>query len=366
MTERAREVLWQDALSHATREAGAWPYAWMSDSNYLTASRRGTLNGEMVLHDPFAPNLKFSNMWVGLSAPEWTPKTSGLMGMDGFPDAVDWQRDAKFYQFWTRADTKGRFRLEHIRPGAYTLHAFTDGVLGEFVRSNIIVTASQQRSLGRLEWTPSRFGRTLWEIGVPDRTAREFRHGDLFWQWGLYFDYAKEFPNDVNFRIGASDWRKDWNYVQPPHLLSRDLATNGEENENNDNAAQALLSSPRHTAGSTTWSISFNLAKPARGTATLRLAFCGARNGCEVGVEVNGKSVASTGPLPPTGTMHRDGITGYWIEKDLSFDAALLQQGENRIRLISRASNWTQGVMYDYLRLELDDSAARWSAKLTP
>jgi rhamnogalacturonan endolyase len=285
--------------------------------------------------------------------------------MDGFPEAVDWQRDAKFYQFWTRADTKGRFTLERIRPGAYTLHAFADGVLGEFVRSNIIVAAGEQRSLGRLEWTPSRFGRTLWEIGVPDRTAREFRHGDHFWQWGLYFDYAKEFPNDVNFRIGASDWRKDWNYVQAPHLLSRDLAMNGEENENNT-AAQALVSSPRHTAASTTWSILFNLAKPTRGKATLRLAFCGARNGCEVGVEVNGKSVGTTGPLPPTGTMHRDGITGYWIEKDVGFDAALLQQGENRIRLISRASNWTQGVMYDYLRLELDDSAARWSAKLTP
>jgi rhamnogalacturonan endolyase len=286
--------------------------------------------------------------------------------VDGFPEGIDWQRDAKFYQFWSRADAKGRFTLEHIRPGAYTLHAFADGVLGEFVRSNIIVAAGERRSLGRLEWTPTRFGRTLWEIGVPDRTAREFRHGDHYWQWGLYFDYAKEVPEDVNFRIGASDWRKDWNYVQPPHLLSRDLATNGEENENNDNAAQALVSSPRHTGGSTTWSILFNLAKPVRGNATLRLAFCGARNGCEVGVEVNGKSVANTGPLPPTGTMHRDGITGYWIEKDLSFDAALLRQGDNRIRLISHASNWTQGVMYDYLRLELDDSAARWSAKLTP
>jgi rhamnogalacturonan endolyase len=40
MTERAREVLWQDALSRATNESAAWPYVWMSDSNYPPASRR--------------------------------------------------------------------------------------------------------------------------------------------------------------------------------------------------------------------------------------------------------------------------------------------------------------------------------------
>ena len=51
---------------------------------------------------------------------------------------------------------------------------------------------------------------------MPDRSAAEFRHGDHYWQWGLYNLYPQEFPNGVNFVVGKSDWTKDWNYVQPP------------------------------------------------------------------------------------------------------------------------------------------------------
>ena len=70
-------------------------------------------------------------------------------------------------------------------------------------------------------------------------------------------------------------------------------------------------------------------------------------------VVVNGKSIGETGVLPATGVMHRDGIRGYWFERDLSFNAELLNPGENVIKLTSFADNWTQGVMYDCVRLEL-------------
>ncbi len=61
-----------------------------------------------------------------------------------------------------------------------------------------------------------RYGRQLWEIGIPNRSAEEFRHGDHYWQWGLPQLYPAEFPNDVNFVIGKSDFQQDWNYAQPP------------------------------------------------------------------------------------------------------------------------------------------------------
>ena len=98
------------------------------------------------------------------------------------------------------------------------------------------------------------------------------------------------------------------------------------------------------------------MAGRPRGRATLRLAFCGTHRGCHVEAFVNGTSVGDTGVLPSTSAMQRDGIRAYWTEKDLGFDAALLQTGTNTVRLLSHASSWSQGVLYDSLRLELDDS----------
>lgn len=167
-TSLARDVLWRDALQHASAESNAWPYAWLSDPNYPPAATRGTITGELSLRDPFNPNPKMSNIWVGLTAPEWTPPPKlGPAPENGFPTTVDWQRDAKFYQFWTRADAQGKFTLQHIRPGSYVLHVFADGVLGELVRPGISISAGETRSLGHLEWTASRFGRTVWESACP-------------------------------------------------------------------------------------------------------------------------------------------------------------------------------------------------------
>lgn len=350
------EAMWQDALAQAAREQALWPYAWAADANYPPSAQRATVSGQLVLRDPLAPAAKLSNLWVGVAAPDYRVGFGG--GRGGFPPYVDWQRDAKFYQFWTRADAAGRFTISNVRPGTYTLHAVADGVLGEFTLTNVVVAAGQAKPLGELAWPPVRFGRQLWEIGVPDRTAREFRHGDHYWQWGLYFDYPKEFPQDVNFTIGRSDWRRDWNYVQPPRLENTSVPVAGEDEEASEDALATLVRGGGGRAvRSTKWAITFALPDAPQGRATLRLAFCGTHQGCNVEVLVNGVSVGETGTLPSTSAMQRDGIRAYWIEKQLPFAATQLRRGPNVIQLLSHANGWSQGVMYDYLRLELDEAA---------
>ena len=48
----------------------------------------------------------------------------GGFGFSGFgPQIVDWQNDAKYYQFWVRGDGRGNFTIPNVRPGRYTLHA---------------------------------------------------------------------------------------------------------------------------------------------------------------------------------------------------------------------------------------------------
>jgi hypothetical protein len=174
-------------------------------------------------------------------------------------------------------------------------------------------------------------GRQLWEIGTPNRSAEEFRHGDDYWHWGLYHQYPKEFPGDVHFVVGKSDPRRDWNYCQPPRVEGRRVQ-------------------------STTWSVTFELPEAPRGKAALRLAVCGSSGRGGVEVAVNGKPAGGTGPLPGSGVMHRDGVRGYWCERAVAFDAALLKRGTNVLTLTVPARSWVDGVLYDYLRLELAEA----------
>ncbi len=321
--------LWQDALAKAKAEEKAWPYEWEKGPEYPPSAGRGTVSGELVVSDPQAPGLKLRNLWVGLASPPYTPEGGGRNA-----GAVDWQRDSKHYQFWARGDDEGRFTIRNVRPGTYTLYAIADGVQGEFRQDNVAVAAGEKNDLGRLTWRPVRYGRQLWEIGTPNRSAEEFRHGDDYWHWGLYDQYPKEFPDDVRFVVGKSDPRRDWNYCQPPRVEARRVR-------------------------GTTWTVTFELPAAPRGKATLRLAICGSRGRGGVEVAVNGKPAGGTGPLPDSGVMHRDGIRGYWCERDVAFDAALLKRGTNVLTLTVPARSWTDGVLYDYLRLELDEAGGK-------
>ena len=90
------EAMWKDSLARSETEKKAWPYDWVQGIDYPHKDRRGTVSGQIVLTDPQAPNAKMSNLLVGLSAPDYT--TRGGRGQT----TVDWQLDAKYYQFWVR------------------------------------------------------------------------------------------------------------------------------------------------------------------------------------------------------------------------------------------------------------------------
>jgi rhamnogalacturonan endolyase len=56
-------------------------------------------------------------------------------------------------------------------------------------------------------------------------------------------------------------------------------------------------------------------------------------------------------------TINRDGIGGYWGEHDLVFPATLMKAGKNVLGLTVPAGGLMSGIIYDYLRLELDENA---------
>jgi rhamnogalacturonan endolyase len=413
-------AMWQNALTKADKEAGAWPYSWVAGVDYPHKDERATVSGQLLLNDP-QMQVKMGRLLVGLTAPDYTPTViprgrgafgggfgpagggedetnylrnyngygfnstnddanttnlnvrfgvqltnrpsrfgtnfnstngfsrfgtndfrgrnrSGRGGANAGPRTVDWQNDAKNYEFWVQADEYGRFAIPNVRAGNYTLHAIADGVLGDFSLTNVTVAAGSKYEFGRLSWAPVRYGRQIWDIGIPNRTGSEFFGGNNYFHWGWYLGYPVFYPHDVNFVIGKSDFRKDWFFEQVPH------------NEN-----------PANTTGSgqgrgTTWTVTFNLPATPHGKATLRLAICGVGTR-SLTVDMNDQPLGSVSNLVYNATINRDGIGGYWMEHNLAFDASLMKAGTNVLKLTIPAGSLTSGILYDYLRLELDENA---------
>ncbi len=310
-------AMYQDALAQVPREQAKWPYAWVRGVDYPLKKERAEISGQLVLQDPLVK--KFEHLMVGLAYP------------DG---ELNWQNDAKHYEFWVKGDEQGRFKIPNVRPGKYQLHAFVDGVMGELNGAVFNVQPGGNLELGRITWKPVHYGRQVWEIGIPNRSGSEFFKGDEYFKWGWYLEYSKLFPQDVTYTVGKSDYRKDWFFEQVPHIDGENLTGQGR-------------------GRATTWTIQFQMNSVPSGKATLRMGLCGV-SVRTLGVQVNGHEAGPVTGLVYNATINRDGIAGSWVEKDLTFDGALLKAGNNVITLTVPAGGVTSGVIYDSLRLEVE------------
>jgi rhamnogalacturonan endolyase len=353
-------ALWYDALDKAKEIRAAWPFDWVNGVDYPHKEGRSNVTGQFVLNDPQAATTKLPGLTVGLAHPDYNGTGGSFAARSGNGSLVKWPHDGNYYQFWNDGAEDGTFTITNVRPGTYTMHAFADGVLGEFERKNITVTAGQKLDLGKIEWKPVRYGKQVWEIGYPNRNGSEFFKGDEYWLWGWCVRYPLLFPNDITYTVGKSDWHKDWFFEQVPHGTS----TAWLNPEAKDPANQRFGWVKAATGGedmwrtigrgrATTWTIKFNMEKAPQGKATLRVALGGA-DSTNLAVAVNGKTVGSIRPVS-TNALRYNTDRGVWHEYAQPFDAALLKAGENQMQLTVPAGELTSGVCYDYLRLELDE-----------
>jgi len=373
-------ALWHDALDEAGVIKPQWPFDWVQGVDYAHKDERSAVTGQIVLDDPQARTTKLPHLAVGLTHPDFTGPARAFSLRAGNGTTVTWAHDADYYQFWADGAKNGKFTIANVRPGTYTLHAFADGVLGEFAATNIIVEAGKPLDLGKLDWKPVRYGKQVWEIGYPDRTGGKFYKGDgaNYWLWGWDLRYALLFPNDITYTIGKSDYHKDWFFEEVPHATNLSFVNPAAKDPANqrfgwvkaeslDVYSQSDQTGPWRVYGrgrATTWTIKFNMDKAEHGLATLRVALAGADGGGGLanpggpgglGVAVNGQSVGSIRTVA-TNALRYNTDRGVWREYALTFDAALLKSGENEMQLTVPAGELTSGVVYDYLRLELDES----------
>ncbi|KAF3671380.1 putative oligopeptide transporter 4-like [Capsicum annuum] len=330
-------TLWEDAKKQMLTEVQSWPYSFPCSEDFPSSSHRGNISGRMLVLDRYFKDDKIpaSGAYVGLAPPG---------------EAGSWQRECKDYQFWTRADEEGKYVISNIRAGDYNLYAFVPGFIGDYKCDTIItITSGCSIEMDDLVFEPPRSGPTLWEIGIPDRSAREFyipdpdpkyvnklfiNHPDRFRQYGLWERYADLYPNgDIVFTIGESDYKKDWFFVQ------------------------VTRKKDEKTYQGTTWQIKFKLENINQDEIyTLRLALASAAQ-AELQVRVNDSStntpLFSSGVIGKDNAIARHGIHGlYWLF-NVNLQGSVLIEGENTIYLTqANATSPFQGIMYDYIRLE--------------
>ncbi|ESQ79228.1 polysaccharide lyase family protein [Asticcacaulis sp. YBE204] len=300
------DALWRDAQAQADAEQAAWPYEWFKNANYVQASGRGTLSGVLKVED--RGNLKASaaGAWIGLA-----PDDQG----------TDFQMQGRTYQFWVKTDANGRFKIPNVLPGTYNLWAFGAGNADTFKRAKVEIGAGKAVDLGVVKWTATRVAETVWEIGLPDRDAKEFNNGEFnYTQWATFERSRTDADTGLTYTVGKSDWRKDWNYAQ---------------------------------FGPTPWTINFALTKaPATNApAALYLALASSENTIEV--TVNGKTIGTFKPVQPSHAPVRLGSHGAFADTRLTIPSGLLKSGTNSVTLTQIGGKSKTGTtQYDYIRLE--------------
>lgn len=255
----------------------------------------------------------------------------------------------KGYQFWTQADNNGNFIIENVLPGNYSLYAWVPGYIGDYkYDSSIIISPGTRITLDNVIHNPPRNGPTLWEIGIPDRTAVEFFVPDpsprftnplylayeKFRQYGLWDRYSEIYPDhDLVFTIGESNYETDWFFAQVNRNIGND------------------------TYVRTTWQIVFDLQNVIESaTYTLQIALASS-NEADLQVRINdpnaGKPIFTTELMGKDNAIARHGIHGlYWLYS-IEISGSQLVQGRNSMFLTQpRDSTPWQGIMYDYIRLE--------------
>jgi rhamnogalacturonan endolyase len=309
------DALWQDARIRAVSEETRWPYNFVNNPDYPLS--RGTVIGQVKLGNG--------------------DSTKGAWAVLAPPGTKDWCQSSGGYTFWTRTDDSGHFVIPKVRPGSYTLFVSGANQFVDYRQDAIQVGPGKIIDLGTLTWKPVINGRTLWQIGVADRSTREFKNGDDVRHYDNFIRYAREFPDDVTFTIGKSEIDKDWNCAQWGWYHKNPY-----------------------------WTIRFDEPKTLSGRATLTIGVCSSSDR-HLQVKANGREIGVLN-LPKTGTApyRSGGQDSEYHVYTLRFDATWLKAGTNEITLgIEGAVPFANpdearparigAVMYDAIRLEVQE-----------
>jgi rhamnogalacturonan endolyase len=354
----------RDAEARAKVENSRWPYTWAFPDECLPVDQRGTVTGRIVLNQsplasvafPTSPPMQNQNatilqMRYGGQTTSDIPTTQPQMitqlhgAMIGLSSDQDWQTNFFDNQRWIRANDDGTFSFKNVLPGDYMLHVYCDGQMGEATLPSFRVSPGQNVNIGKVVWAPPVYGNFVWQLGYPDRSAAEFRHGHDASRWGLWTLDPREFPKGMDYFIGKSNPQTDWNFAQ---------------------------------AAGTTWTIHFPLGfVPYGGFGVLQISLAGGSGQAGLRVSINGNDISGAlrvtnppmsrqpGALLVDDIAH-DQVSGVSRVNLYGFPLQSVRLGDNVLRLRVSGSKPTDGIMYDALRMEIYANSAQMGTQGQP
>lgn len=317
------EEMWMDAKRRAASHVEAWPYQWI---DYDGFHERGRVEGKVNVPEGNSPE----GAWALLALP----------GGD-IPESVEfgeWWRDVGPYHYVATVEEDGSFDIENVRSGDYDLFIWHGGMYGEYQRAGLAVTAGETLEVGDCLLESRDRGHLLWQIGEPNRTMTEFKNGGNFHQWDNYMRYREDFPDDMDFVVGQSDPKKDWNYLQPAIVRGESKPTSAV--------------------------IRFEFDPSVSGNPVLTVVAGG--RGVNMEILVNGQTLGDL-KIANIGLQHIRSVPyGELTVHRYGFDRSVLRSGSNQVtlRFVGRGGvteedkqwsyeKWTSYIAYDFLRMEL-------------
>ncbi|KAJ7642442.1 galactose-binding domain-like protein [Mycena polygramma] len=257
----------------------------------------------------------------------------------------------------------GTIMIPRVKAGTYRLTVFAAGIFGDFVQDDVVVHAGKESSV-EVVWTAESAGRELWRLGVPDKSAGEFRNGNERDEthpnrpakyriyWGAW-DFPPQFPRGVNFTIGESKEGVDWNYIHwsqfgPTYIDNRTIT------EFNNWQINFDLAEAPSAASVATFTIQLAAAKTTAGNTD---DITGKDPTFPISTYVNDEAAPLTWVIQANESSscgQRSAISCHLISRKFEFPGTWLNQGSNKFN-ISLPFNAPVYVQYDALRLELSE-----------
>ena len=357
-TGETPEAIIADAKKVAAEQKAQWPYRWMEEPSYPL--QRTAVTGQLKLtHNRSAasayvilgqPNNPARPQGGGRGAARGAPPatvtanppatpTGGAAGRGGrgggtvgVPDrASALYTQAGDYIYSAQADATGKFTLTGVRPGTYTLYAWsTQGPVTQSFAKDGVEVNGDTLDLGAVEWDAPFHPNLIFQVGQADRMAGEFKFGSepRTNQW------MKQVPADLTFTVGQSKASSDWYYAQ-------------------------------HSG---TWKINFNVAKVPSGNAYLTIPIAGGPG--NVVVSVNDREIGKIEKGDDASVRRAANRSGVYARFEFTFPASTLKPGENVVSLQmprrgagaqaneptgqNPGSTANNGLMYDTIVLETD------------
>ena len=304
INEGTNDEIIADAKQKANELKAMWPYAWLNESIYPLD--RGTLSGSLQVDGEAV--VDSAMVLLCKSAPSW------LSGIDL------WQKQPYDYMFWAEADINGDFFINNIRPGTYTLHAYTQkGKLVDDLEVDNISIKAGENSLGSINWNTNEKQKTIFQIGTADHKSGEYKLANLPRAYGRW----KDCPYTLTYNVNNDNARDDWYYCQ--------------------------------RVGST-WDIIFEIKDVSKVVdPILKVGIAGADARPHLDILLNGTTISTT-DLGTDSGIRRSSLTGgKFTQVSCNVNKDLLVEGSNTIEMKCYGSaNEYKGIMYDAILLESD------------